>query len=95
MIGYFSLGDYDKCASTFIRYIKLNNNKIINQDNDWVIYSYYYTAQWIQNRRKQYPKKLWDLYDSIPNEPIYRPNKELIEQLADDFGVRRRPQVVA
>ncbi|MBX7181638.1 MAG: hypothetical protein K1X82_05965 [Bacteroidia bacterium] len=95
MIGYFSLGDYDKCASTFIRYIKLNNNKIINQDNDWVIYSYYYTAQWIQNRRKQYPKKLWDLYDSIPNEPIYRPNKELIEQLADDFGVRRRPSVVA
>ncbi len=89
MIGYFSLGDYDKCTTTFTRYVKLNSAKVVNFDNDWLIYSYYYASQWIINGRKQYSEKLWKLFDEIPDEPVYMSNKRLIIQLASDFEIPR------
>lgn len=36
--------------------------KPIYEDNDITIHAYYYTAQWINNGRNQYAKKLEDLF---------------------------------
>lgn len=86
-IGYFSIGDYDKVTSTFTRYVKLNSNKIINHDNDWLIYTYYYASQWVLNGRKQYSIKLNELLDIVPDEKIYEPNRRLIYTLLEDFNI--------
>ncbi len=57
IVSYFSLGDYEKCTDAYNRYVKISKGKIFYEENDIVIHAYYYLAQWMMTKRKQYIKK--------------------------------------
>lgn len=58
MVGYFSLGNYEKCEQTFKRYTKVKNKKFVYEGNDLKIHVYYYLAQYLSTGRQQYLEKL-------------------------------------
>lgn len=58
MVGYFSLGNYEKCEQTFKRYAKVKNKKLVYEGNDLKIHVYYYLAQYLGTGRQQYIEKL-------------------------------------
>ncbi|MBL0309206.1 MAG: hypothetical protein IPP77_05880 [Bacteroidetes bacterium] len=62
MVGYFSIGNYEKCNETFRRYQKTIKNKPIYEGNDISIHTYYYLAKWLSTQSVQYLKKLEDNY---------------------------------
>jgi hypothetical protein len=58
MVGYFSIKDYEKCVTTFKRYLKSVRGKLSYEGNHIKIHAYYYLAQWLSTKSKQYPAKL-------------------------------------
>ena len=58
MVGYFSIKDYEKCVITFKRYLKSIRGKLSYEGNHTKIHAYYYLAQWLSTKSKQYPAKL-------------------------------------
>ena len=63
MIAYFSMRSYDKCASTFKRFIRITKGKPVYEDNTLEIHACYYLSQWLLNKNKQYLLKLKSTYD--------------------------------
>jgi len=94
MVGYFSIGDYEKCSSTFKRYLKSIKGKLLFEGNHIKIHAYYYLSRWLETNSKQYPAKLeailkehgregsqrtiWELVNYF-NLPIEIPRNELVE----------------
>jgi hypothetical protein len=68
MIGYFSVKDYEKCAHTFKRYIKIVKDKPIFESNDIKIHAYYYLSQWLIKKSPQYTLKMQALLQSSPDK---------------------------
>jgi hypothetical protein len=64
IMGYFSLGQYDKVISTYKRYKKITSDQIVVKENDLTIDAYYFTSQYLTNQRKQYTEKLKATYEN-------------------------------
>jgi hypothetical protein len=58
IMGYFSLHEFDKVISTYKRYKKITSDQIVVKENDQTTDAYYYTAQYLTNKRNQYVEKL-------------------------------------
>jgi hypothetical protein len=69
MVGYFSIKNYPKCASTFSRYLKSIKGKPGFEGNEVKIYAYYYLSQWLATGGKQYAVKLHNLLYKKASEP--------------------------
>jgi hypothetical protein len=92
MIGYFSVKDYDKCVSTFKRYIKSSKGKPIFEPNDTKIHAYYYIAQWLISGSKQYPAKLEQLLSGVTDKEGPLPTiLELINYFKIPVTPRQQP----
>lgn len=87
MCGYFTQKNYLKCIETFNRYTKLMKGKTIYEDNDIMIHAYYYTAQWINNRRNQYAKKLEDLFKKTLTNNLFDDGKKTITEFVNYYKI--------
>lgn len=67
IMGYFSLKNYDHVITTYKRYKKLTSEQIVVQENDLTIDAYYYTSQYLINKRKQYVEKMKSTFDEANN----------------------------
>lgn len=64
VMGYFSLKQYDKVVSTYKRYKKITSDQIVVKENDLTIDLYYFTAQYLTNKRNQYIEKIKTTYNN-------------------------------
>ena len=90
MTGYFSLKEYDKCAHTYKRYMKIIKGKSIFEGNDSKIHAYYYISQWLLTGSKQYAAKLSAL---LKERAEYGPHST-IRELARYFKINIGEEVV-
>lgn len=84
IIGYFSLKQNEKVISTYKRYKKITTDQIVTKENDLTIDAYYFTAQYISNKRKQYIEKLKNTYEDAHS---YEHVKDLILELGDTYDI--------
>lgn len=84
IMGYFSLNEYDKVISTYKRYKKITSDQIVVKENDQTIDAYYYTAQYLSNKRNQYIEKLKSTYDEAVAYPHVQ---KLIEELVAYYKI--------
>jgi hypothetical protein len=64
IMGQFSLKLNEEIAVTYKRYKKLTSDQIVLRENDLTIEAYYYTSQYLMNKRKQYIEKIKLTYDT-------------------------------
>lgn len=78
ILGYFSMGEYDKCTRTFKRYAKVIKGKVVMTGNDASIHAYYYLSRWISTKSNQYVLKLQLLLNRKEKDEATAVIKELI-----------------
>ena len=84
IMGYFSLKDYEKLISAHKRYKKITAEQLVVKENDLTIDTYYFTAQYLLNNRKQYIDKLLLAYnDKQANNNV----KALINELVSYYSI--------
>jgi hypothetical protein len=87
MIAYFSMRAYDKCASTFKRFIRITKGKPVYEDNTLEIHAYYYLSQWLLNKNRQYLLKLKSTYDKAVQTNSQSVQVKAIEEYVSYFGL--------
>ncbi len=87
IIGYFSLGEYERVSSTFKRYRKITSNRKVYLENDLTISAFYYVAKWLTSNRKQYLEKLRRTFDTVEQSNNLASTGRLIQQLVDYYKV--------
>jgi hypothetical protein len=87
MIAYFSMRAYDKCASTFKRFIRITKGKPVYEDNTLEIHACYYLSQWLLNKNKQYLLKLKATYEKAVQTNPQSVQVKAIEEYVSYFGL--------
>jgi hypothetical protein len=87
MIAYFSMRSYDKCASTFKRFIRVTKGKPVYEDNNIEIHACYYLSQWLLNRNRQYLLKLKSTYDKAVQTNPDSVQVRTIQEYVSYFGL--------
>lgn len=84
IIGYFSTQQYEKVIVSYKRYKKITSEQIVVKENDLTIDAYYYAAQYLTNRRKQYIEKLKFTYNECNN---FEHVQKLIKEIVNYFSI--------
>ncbi len=87
MIAYFSMRNYDKCASTFKRFIRVTKGKPVYEDNNIEIHACYYLSQWLLNKNRQYLLKLKTTYDKAVQSNPDSVQVKTIQDYVSYFGL--------
>ena len=87
MIAYFSMRAYDKCASTFKRFIRVTKGKPVYEDNTLEIHACYYLSQWLLNKNRQYLLKLKSTYEKAVQTNPQSVQVKAIEEYVSYFGL--------
>lgn len=87
IIGYFSLGDYERVSTTFKRYRKITSNRKVYLENDLTISAFYYVAKWLDSNRRQYLEKLRRTLDTVDQSKNLASTGRLINQLLEYYAV--------
>ena len=85
MIAYFSMRQYEKCALTFKRYVRITKGKAVYEDNDIEIHIYYYLSQWLAFKSNQYLVKLRNTYNQVAADSARGEQAKAIEELSVYF----------
>lgn len=85
MIAYFAMRQYDKCAQTFKRYVRITKGKSVYEDNDVEIHIYYYLSQWLAFKSNQYLVKLKSTYSQVAADSARAEQAKAIEELSEYF----------
>lgn len=86
IIGYFSLGQYDDVETSYRRYKKMTNNKVVNPENDLTLHGFYYASKWLETERKQYVKKINKVYQDM-SVPSMKDNREILKNLMEYYKI--------
>ncbi len=84
VMGYFSMGQYEKVVSSYKRYKKITAKQIVVQENDLTIEAYYFATQYLISQRKQYLDKLESTYNAAKH---YVSVKLLVNDLVNYFKI--------
>lgn len=87
MIAYFSMRAYEKCASTFKRFIRITKGKPVYEDNTIEIHACYYLSQWLLSRNKQYLLKLRSTYEKAVQTNPQSVQVKAIEEYVSYFDL--------
>lgn len=83
MAGYFSLKEYNRCSTTFKRYLKNVKSIAVFNKNEIKIYMYYYLSKWLTTEKKQYIAKL----NALPGRQENSALPEMFTELREYFNV--------
>lgn len=85
IMAYFISEDYNKVQECYKRYEKLTANTSKLMENDLTIKAYYYTAQWLSSKRKQYQEKMNGLLEKTKGVKNLDNVSNLVMDMKDYF----------
>ena len=87
MIAYFSMLQYEKCAATYKRFIRVTKGKPVYEDNALEINACYYLSQWLLSKNRQYLLKLKSTYDKAVQINPESVQVKAIQEYVSYFGL--------
>jgi hypothetical protein len=87
MIAYFSMRQYEKCAATYKRFIRVTKGKPVYEDNALEINACYYLSQWLLSKNRQYLIKLKATYNKAVQINPESVQVKAIQEYVSYFGL--------
>lgn len=86
ILAYFCLEDSDNVDKCYRRFKKNLKDKTVTPDNDFIIQGIFLITKWRDTQRKQYLKKIGNLFQEPSFEKLETPKKQL-KEILDYFEV--------